>query len=284
MMAVLTRRRRLNALIIAEMHKEAAFLVPLRVFIALGWARAGVEKLIAPSWRDGTDLVAYLREHLVAGQVIAPFYERLMSEVFLPNAQALAWVVLVAQLLAGAAILVGAFTNLALLGGLVLNINFVMTGEVNPSAFYVVIQLVLLVAGTGAVLGVDALLSRRIDNPLLVAQNDLTTVSSDRKRRWFAVLSAANLLIALLAATRVRTIAPMFAVEDPGMILVTLFGTGSLSAFIGYLRQRPAAASTGRRPAPPQRSGGQRQRDGRGAAFAAAAAVRPADQPAADGR
>ncbi len=74
----------------------------------------------------------------------------------------------IGQLLVGAAILLGLFTNAALLGGLFMNLNFILAGAPNPSAFYFVIQVALFIGGTGAIIGLDQLLGRRIRTPLFV--------------------------------------------------------------------------------------------------------------------
>ena len=69
---------------------------------------------------------------------------------------------MIGQLLTGIAIGLGLFTNLALLGGLFMNLNFLLIGRVNPSAFYIVIQTVLFVGDAGMILGLDVLLASRI--------------------------------------------------------------------------------------------------------------------------
>lgn len=79
-----------------------------------------------------------------------------MALVFLPHAQILGWVILLGQLLAGLAMLAGCFTNAALVGGLFMNLNFLISGVPHPSAFYLVIQLTLLLTNSGATLGASA--------------------------------------------------------------------------------------------------------------------------------
>ena len=153
----------------SQFQKDGVYLVPPRVFIGLGWLRAGAEKLTDPGWLDGTALSAFLVDHLQRGDVAIPLYASLMANVWLPNVGLLAVVVLVGQLLAGVAILLGGFTNAALIAGMFMNVNFVLAGEPNPSAFYFVIQAALLSSRTGAVLGLDIGLSRLTRSSLLVA-------------------------------------------------------------------------------------------------------------------
>ncbi len=67
----------------------------------------------------------------------------LATEVFLPHAAVFGWVVMVGQLLAGLAILCGGFTSAALLGGLFMNLNFLIAEAPEPRAFYIAIQALL---------------------------------------------------------------------------------------------------------------------------------------------
>src|SRR3712207_202863 len=43
-----------------ELTGECASLLPIRVFLGLGWLRAAIEKLIEPMWWDGTALRFFL--------------------------------------------------------------------------------------------------------------------------------------------------------------------------------------------------------------------------------
>lgn len=160
---------RMAAALESGVRQDAAYLVPLRLFVGLGWLRACAEKVADPGWWDGSTLAAFLRERMTAGDVRFPPYAWLIEHAFLPHATALSLVVLFGQLLAGLGIAGGALTNAALLGGLFMNLNFLLAGAPNPSTFYIVIQVVLLLANVGAVLGIDARLAATIRSPLLAA-------------------------------------------------------------------------------------------------------------------
>ncbi len=217
-------------------REDGAYLVPLRLFIGLGWLRACAEKLTDPGWRDGSTVEAFLSRHAAAGEVAYPWYETLIRAVFLPHAAALALVILLGQLLAGVAITSGAFTNAALLGGLFMNLNFLLAGAPNPSAFYIVIQAALLVTNAGAVLGLDARLARTIHHPLLVAQ----PLGERRRHRWGApVLPVGALagITALYSLAHVTDSSPAGSVEDPAMIVVILAQLTLAWATLTWLRQ-----------------------------------------------
>jgi thiosulfate dehydrogenase [quinone] large subunit len=229
----------------AAVLQEGAYLVPLRLFIGLGWLRACAEKVADPGWQDGSTLTAFLHERVATDTVAFPPYTWLIENVFLPHAAALALVVLLGQLLAGAGILLGALTNAALLGGLFMNLNFLLAGEPNPSAFYIVIQAVLLLVNVGAVLGLDARLASRVRSPLLAAQPPgLRTLRLGHRPTLAAAVAA--LVVTAYALPHVTNWSPGGSVEDPAMILATLGGLGT--AWLGI-----AALRVGR---PDPRSGG----------------------------
>ena len=58
---------------IQELQKEKAFMLPLRLFIGLGWLRAFAEKLIDPTWYSGAKLTEFLTTQLSADLVYFPF-------------------------------------------------------------------------------------------------------------------------------------------------------------------------------------------------------------------
>lgn len=222
--------------------------MPLRIFVGLGWLRAGTKKLADPDWRDGSALAGFLTEQVTAGAVPFPAYAWLIEHTFLPGAAGLGLVVLLGQLLSGLGITFGALTNAALLGGLFMNVNFLLAGAPNPSAFYVVIQAVLLLANAGAVLGVDARLAATVRSPLLAARPPGDPGRRGDHRRP-AVLAALSLAVAAYALLHVRDWSPGGSVEDAAMVLAILGGLGAAWSGIAALRAgrvgpRPSASST----------------------------------------
>jgi hypothetical protein len=162
-------------------------LIPLQLFLSAGWMRAGVEKVINPRWWSGDYLLNFLEEqqpHML------PWFTPFADSVVAPLAPVVAWAVLWIQI--GIAICL--FTNRrvkhALWAGLTLNVLFTMAGAVNPSAFYLVMQIALLFA-----------LSHRVSEVVAV-------------RRAIVFLIPASLL-----APFARTIHPMSVIEDPALVL-----------------------------------------------------------------
>lgn len=223
----------------SEIDKPNAYLVPLRVFIGIGWLRAAAEKIIDPLWYDGTKLRSFLSEQAGDDLIVFPQYEWFVETLVEPNAAVVAWVVLAGQLLAGLAILTGTFTNLGLLGGLIMNANFLLAGAIDPSAFYIVIQTVLFVSNTGAVLGVDSVLSSRVRWGFLVARTEVEPRYLAAEKLSYLVLTAASAVIAGYAVVYIEDFSPN-AVDDPATVLFVLASLGGLSAFITYLRHARA--------------------------------------------
>jgi thiosulfate dehydrogenase [quinone] large subunit len=201
------------------------------MFIGIGWLRAGFEKFTDAGWLQGTALVEFFNQHITSGQVRFPVYQGMVQNVFTPGALALSWLIMVGQILVGAAVITGTLTNLALLCGLIMNMNFILIGEVTPSAFYVVIQMVLLVTNAGYVLGVDALLVRKIRIGLLVAQPYSMRKYWRFERGAFLVLSIAMAILALAVIPYIRDFSP-HSVEDPAMVLFVVSVIVGLSAWI----------------------------------------------------
>ncbi len=232
---------RVARLLLLELRKEGAYLLPLRLFIAVGWTRAALEKVTDPRWLDGKALTGFLDTQLAGGHVVFPLYRDLIANVFLPNTFLLGWLVILGQFLVGAAVLTGAFTNLGLLGGLFMNLNFILAGRVNPSAFYVVIQTVLFIANTGSILGADALISKRIPYTLIVAHPEFERRYLAIEKSSFLALTVLSAAIGLAAIPFIRDWSPS-SVDDPAMILLVLSTMGGLSALITYFRFRQARA------------------------------------------
>lgn len=140
---------------------QAQYLVPLRLFIGLGWIRAAIEKLLDSHWRDGSKLLSFFETQIANNHVPFPSYQLLMETIFSQHVLLMSWLVALGQLFAGIAIFTGTLTTAALLGAIFLNINFMLAGRVNPSAFYLMMEIVLLQSKAGNLWGLDPWLSTK---------------------------------------------------------------------------------------------------------------------------
>ena len=178
-------------------HRAVVVLLPLRLFLAAGWLRAAAEKLIDKQWWSGNKLHSFLtNQHDEA----LPFLRPVMDHVIAPGAQMVAIIVVLTQLACGIAIAFGTPLRLALRWAVLLNVVFIMTGKVNPSAFYLVMEIVLLFAIAEGTMGVRP------------------TSPSWRTVAWAGAFTAA----AIAVAPYIRTIEPAKVIDDPAMMLVFL--------------------------------------------------------------
>ena len=122
---------------------KLTLLLPLQLFLAAGWFRAGVEKVIDPSWWTGAHLLGFLEEQRTH---MLPFFVPFADHVVEPIAPVVAWIVVWTQLSIAICLVTNRHVKPALWAGIVLNLCFTMAGRVNPSAFYLVMQVTLLFA------------------------------------------------------------------------------------------------------------------------------------------
>lgn len=172
-------------------------MLPLRLFLATGWLRAGIEKVIEPTWWSGESLAVFLDEQRPS---MLPFFRGFSDGLVSPYSGAVAWLVVEAQIAIGLCLLLGRYTRLALWAGVVLNVTFVMAGRVNPSAFYLVMEMVLLFA-----------LSRPVP----------TRVAIRRAALWCVP--------AVAALPFARTIDPAEVIDDPALMLSFVSGVAAIT-------------------------------------------------------
>ena len=168
-------------------------IIPLQLFLATGWLRAAIEKVIDPSWWSGDTLTAFLSEQRTE---MLPWFRWFSDAMIQPTAPLVAVVVLITQLAIACCLLTNRWVTQALWAGIGLNLCFTMAGRVNPSAFYLVMQVALLFA-----------FSRRASEAVAVRRAVL----------W--------LVPAALVAPFARTLHPHEVIDDPALML----------AFIGVM-------------------------------------------------
>jgi|GEM_PF-2462168 len=172
----------------------------------------------------------FFYERIAEGDVAFPFYQFLMEGPFFAHAPLLSKLIIVGEFYCGVAILLGIFMRPALLAGLFMNLNFILAGSVNPSAFYIVIQLTLLVSVVGEVFAIDS---------ILLPPNSFAKGATRRRysieRAKMALCFGGTLLCMLITiptAYAIKTIDPVQSVEDPATLLLILLGLQSLFLLI----------------------------------------------------
>lgn len=228
--------RRFSAHVRSEARQSGIALVPVRVFIGIGWLRAAAEKAVAPNWLHGTGVSNFLNTQLAGRHIAFPPYQALVTGVFLPHAAFLGGIILLGQLLVGLAILTGTLTRAALVGGLFMNLNFVLSGAPDHSAFYIVIQAMLLLGGAGFVLGVDAHLPQRLRSGFPMTRPKREETRRPLSRSSAAALAAFALGCSAYAMGHIRDWTPGGSVHDSVAILAVLAAMVSAWSVIAYLR------------------------------------------------
>ena len=210
----------------SETGKDGAHLLPLRLFIAFGWLRAAAEKTFNPAWFDGGTLTAVLNAQLNGNHVVFPAYAWLISNVFLPGAPVLAWIVLIGQVMVGLGLVFGAFSRGALLGALFMNLNFIALGMPSLSVFYVVIQILLLTSSGGRVFGLDGIAHRNVMMRSLVqpAQHRLGRQRDQFRlsRHLMLGLAVLSALLALCALPYAKDFSPKGSINDPAILMCVI--------------------------------------------------------------
>ena len=200
----------------ARLVSVPAWVLVVEIFIGAGWLRAFTEKLISADWWRGETLAGFLVE---TDAERVPWFHLVTDVVVWPNLTIVSGVVAGAQLLIGGALLTGRRRVPALLGGMVLNVAFVLAGAVNPSVFYLVAQL--------------AVLLWVIERP-----------ETPRAGLLASLVSVAGLAVAGSAALAIGTVHPAHVIEDPGAVLVFLGGLAAVGAERARLG-RPVTAVAG---------------------------------------
>lgn len=171
----------------------AIVMWPARLFLVLGWTRAGVEKLIDADWRSGDYLSEFLRDQQdVMLPIAAPVRELVDVGFALP----ISFAVILTELTIAALLVTRRYQRHALWVACLLNVSFVAFGVVAPSAFYLVLQMTVLLA-------------LAMNRPPL-------------PDRQVALSICVWTLAALVMLPFVNTLHPRDVIEDPAVMLATL--------------------------------------------------------------
>lgn len=191
-------------------------LFPVRAFLALGWLRASAEKAISLDWWRGIELRTYLDEQ--AAEAL-PFMAVIGDRFFDPLAVPIAIGVMFVQFMIGICFATAHNLRPALYAALTLNLTFVAMGSVTPSAFYLAIQLSLLVA------------VRQWRQPPL-------------RRRRSAGIIAANVATAVALVPFIATIHPAEVIHDPALMLITIAILAACSEALRWVEYSDASTGT----------------------------------------
>jgi thiosulfate dehydrogenase [quinone] large subunit len=188
-----------------------AWVLLPQLFLASGWLRAGIANAVTAGWWDGAGVRTFLAEET---DLAVPFYEPVLALVE-SLAVPVAVVVCVAELVIAALLLLDRWPLAALAAGAFLNVQFVVAGVVNPSAFYLVIAMVVVLwhldhGGSAATYRVAA-----------------------------RAAVAAAVVATLTLAPFVSTLRPAEVIRDPALVLVFL--SALFAVAVAWARRQSAA-------------------------------------------
>lgn len=132
----------------------------LRIYLGYNWFTSGYGKVFGEGsavWvgsKAGVAVTGFLKGALAktAGPHpdVQPWYAWFINHVALPNAKVFSYMVAFGELLVGIALILGLFTTLALIAGLLMNFNYLFAGTVSANPIFVIEALILLWAGWAA--------------------------------------------------------------------------------------------------------------------------------------
>ncbi|WP_096272969.1 DoxX family protein [Paucisalibacillus globulus] len=135
---------------IRENKVVAGILTFIRIYIGYAWITAGIGKLTG----GGFDASGFIQGAIAnAGgehPAVQGWWATFLEAVALPNAELFSFMVMWGEILVGAALILGIFTNFAALMGMTMNFAFLFSGTVSTNAQMVLLTVFLVVAGFNA--------------------------------------------------------------------------------------------------------------------------------------
>jgi hypothetical protein len=166
----------------------------IQLFLGLGWLRAATEKTLDAHWWSGDTITAFLGDH---DSATIGWYRPFVDLVIAENPIAIAMLMAGLQLAAAASLITGRHLGAGLAVGLFLNAHFVAAGAVNPSAFYILGQLAVVL--------------------WMVEQRP----HDARCRQWLGRGRLLAILVGLASIPFVQTLHPAEVIDDSAVMFVT---------------------------------------------------------------
>lgn len=148
---------------LAAGRPQTAALLPavwlfVRLVLGIEWARGGLEKIGEPGWTAapvGKAVAGFLNGAIAKstqGQYpeVPHWFHTLAQDVFLPNAEPLAYLVAFGELLVGIGLIVGGLTRIAGLFGVAMNLMFLWSGTSATNPPLLVLGLAVVLVGNDA--------------------------------------------------------------------------------------------------------------------------------------
>ena len=130
----------------------------VRLVLGIEWARGGWEKIGDAGWTSspvGAAVEGFLEGAIAKSTQgrypeVPHWFHNLAQDVFLPNAELLAYLVAFGELLVGIGLIVGGLTRVAAFFGVTLNLTFLWAGTSATNAPMLLLGLAIVLLGAGA--------------------------------------------------------------------------------------------------------------------------------------
>ncbi len=174
-----------------------------QLFLAAGWLRAASAHSFDGGWWSGAEIRGFVAHETSAA---IGLYRPFLNHVVLSFPTLTALIVVALQLVAGIFLIMNYKPMCAVLIGVFLNVQFLMAGAVNPSAFYLVLALVVV----------------------LWRMERSSSLSTSRKLTRLVAIAAGVTTVFMLPF--IASLSPDRAIEDPAAVLIfisLLFATAT---------------------------------------------------------
>ena len=162
-------------------------LVPLRAFLGFTFLFAGLQKVANPGFFDASN-PASIQAQLAGASLRSPIHSFISPLVHV--AVPLGIVIAVGEIAVGLGALLGLWTRVAAVGGLLISFMLFLTVSYHSSPYYTGSDIVfvfawtpLVIAGAGGVLSADALLENRVRNQMGAEQVAIVPIPFSAVRR-----------------------------------------------------------------------------------------------------
>jgi thiosulfate dehydrogenase [quinone] large subunit len=160
---------------ILKSSKMAIVWTVLRVWLGIQWIEAGYHK-IADGFDAGGFLMGAIAKSTGEHPAVAGWYATFLKEFALPNVDIINAIIPYAEVAVGLGLIVGLLTIPALLGGTLMNLNFMLAGTTSTNPILMTVAFILLYVGAKCyVLGLDKIAVPYTKNMLNKYNNHIET-------------------------------------------------------------------------------------------------------------
>ncbi|MDL4839789.1 DoxX family protein [Aquibacillus rhizosphaerae] len=134
----------------------AGVLAIIRIYLGYSWITGGWGKITGGGFDASGFLQGAIAKSTGEHPAVQGWWAAFLENVALPNAGLFTFLVMWGELLVGIALVLGLFTNFAVLMGMVMNFSFLFSGTVSTNGQMILLGFFIVVAGANAgKLGLD---------------------------------------------------------------------------------------------------------------------------------